>query len=427
LVAVPDNREQRKDALKKTLYTLLMLAFWSTALAAEEEKPAFGIAFSGFVKTDIFYDSRQTTSIREGHFLLFPKPVLLDPIGADINDQSNMNMLSLQTRVQGKVTAPDTFGAHTSGLIEAEFFGHSDADINGFRLRHAYLRLNWPRTEVLVGQYWHPMFITESFPDVVSFNTGAPFQPFNRSPQVRLTHHLGPTSIALTALSQRDFTSAGPSGINSGYLRNAAAPEVNLKVQYGVGDAAIGTETVVGAGLNHLRIRPRLVTDAGFRTTEKVGGLAGMVFFKRRLPAWTVKAEAVYGQNAHHLTMIGGYACRNVEPETLAVDYTTLNTFSVWSDIHSNRRTLQPGLFLGYSKNLGAEDNIGGACYARGFDIDSLYRISPRLVFNAGRFRFSTETEWTVAAYGNPDARGVVQDAKPIGNLRVLLATHLFF
>ena len=67
--------------------------------------------------------------------------------------------------------------------IEAEFFGTSDADLNGFRLRHGYLKLDWPHSELMVGQFWHPMFVTESFPDVVSFNTGAPFQPFNRSPR----------------------------------------------------------------------------------------------------------------------------------------------------------------------------------------------------------------------------------------------------
>ena len=101
-------------------------------------------------------------------------------------------MLSVQTRLVGKITGPDAFGAKTSGYIEAEFFGTSDADVNGFRLRHAYVKLNWTTTELLIGQFWHPMFITESFPEVVSFNTGAPFQPFNRSPQIRVTQTARP-------------------------------------------------------------------------------------------------------------------------------------------------------------------------------------------------------------------------------------------
>jgi len=27
----------------------------------------------------------------------------------------------------------------------------------------------------MIGQFWHPMFATDCYPDVVSFNTGAPF------------------------------------------------------------------------------------------------------------------------------------------------------------------------------------------------------------------------------------------------------------
>jgi len=179
------------------------------AAAQEKASSGFGIALSGFVKTDVIHDSRQTLSLREGHYLLYPKPALPDKDGRDVNGADSFHILSVQTRLQGKITGPDAFGAKTSGLIEAEFFGTSEADINGFRLRHAFLKLNWRKTELLVGQYWHPMFVVESFPDVVSFNTGAPFQPFNRSPQIRLTRTFGGWSLQAAALSQRDFVSAG--------------------------------------------------------------------------------------------------------------------------------------------------------------------------------------------------------------------------
>ena len=416
------------------LVALWVLAGWgATASAQDQEKdqdkpPEFGIDFSGFVKTDMFYDSRQTVSVREGHFLLFPQGVRPDPAGTDIHAASSFHMLSIQTRLMGRITAPDTLGAKTSGLVEAEFFGTSDSDVNGFRLRHALVRLNWPRTELLVGQFWHPMFITESFPEVVSFNTGAPFQPFNRSPQVRLTHRLHRFSVAVTALSQRDFTSPGPLGASSVYLRNAVSPELNGRVQYAAGDPAAGTETVAGAALNYLRIRPRLATEAGFKTSETVGGWATMAYFKQRRPGWTFKAEAAFGENLHHLTMLGGYVARRVlDPATREVDYTSLGTFAAWSDVHTNGRTWQPGVFVGYTRNLGAGENFVGPVHARGADIAHVYRVSPRIVFNTGRFRFAGETEWTSAAYGVPDSKGVVRNAENVGNLRVLLATYLFF
>jgi hypothetical protein len=399
------------------------------AAAQQGTKPAaFGISLSGYVKTDIFYDSRQTTSIREGHYLLYPKAPLLGPDGGDVNDRAQFHILSIQTRLDGKITGPDALGAKTSAYIEAEFFGASDADLNGFRLRHAYLKLNWPRTELMIGQFWHPMFVTESFPDVVSFNTGAPFQPFNRSPQVRLTRSFGRISLAATALAQRDFVSNGPDGASSVYLRNAALPELNLELQFASKNKARKTETVAGVSADLMKIAPRIVTAAGFETRESLTGLAAMGFFKLRRPRWTWKAEAVWGQNLHHLTMLGGYGVRGVvNGPRLDWAYTPIAAFSAWTEVMTNGKTWQTGLFGGYSKNLGAADPITGANYARGPNIDVLYRISPRLLYNVGKMRFAGEVEWTAAAYGAADAFGKVRDGRFVGNLRLLLAAYYFF
>ncbi|MCK7533463.1 MAG: hypothetical protein MZV63_21735 [Marinilabiliales bacterium] len=82
----------------------------------------------------------------------------------DLNANPSFHILNIQTRIRGDISGPDAFGAKTSGAIEAEFFGTSESDLNGFRLRHAYVQMEWPKVTLLTGQYWHPMFITESFP-----------------------------------------------------------------------------------------------------------------------------------------------------------------------------------------------------------------------------------------------------------------------
>lgn len=398
------------------------------AAAEEAKKPAFGFTLSGFVKTDIFYDSRQTTSIREGHYLLFPKGPALGPDGADANARGAFNILSIQTRLAGTITGPDALGARTSAYLEAEFFGTSDADLNGFRLRHGYLKLAWTRSELLIGQFWHPMFVTESFPDVVSFNTGAPFQPFNRSPQVRFTRSFGALSLTATALAQRDFTSNGPDGAGSVYLRNAALPELNLKLQYGRKNAARKTETVAGIGADVMRLAPRIVTALGYATDESLTGLAAMAFVKRKWPLWSWKAEAVWGQDLHHLTMLGGYAVRDVvDAERGEWSYTPISTLTFWTEVQTTGAPWQTGLFAGYAKNLGSPHEITGASYARGFNIDELYRLSPRLVYNVGKMRFAGEAELTAASYGTPDPFGKVREARFVRNLRLLLAAYYFF
>ena len=421
----------KKTTLVATALGLALFAAMTAPPAAaqsEKSQPAFGISISGFVKTDIFYDSRQTVSIREGHYLLFPKGPLLDPEGGDLNGRANFNILSVQTRLVGKITGPDALGAKTSACIEAEFFGTSDADVNGFRLRHGYLKLNWAKSELMVGQFWHPMFITESFPDVVSFDTGAPFQPFNRSPQVRYTRMFGKVSLVATALAQRDFASNGPDGTSSVYLRNAALPEFNLKLQVASKNDSRKTETVAGVGADVMKLAPRIVTAAGYGTDESVTGLAAMAFFKQKWPKWTWKAEAVWGQNLHHLTMLGGYAVRGVVDEVrLDWNYTPIDTLSCWTEVQTNGTPWQTGLFAGYSKNLGSRHTISGANYARGFNIDELYRLSPRLVYNIGKMRFAGEAELTAASYGTPDVFGKVRDARFVRNLRLLFAAYYFF
>ncbi|MCX6561418.1 MAG: hypothetical protein NTZ26_12995 [Candidatus Aminicenantes bacterium] len=405
----------------------LVAALASGAFAQTESKPAFGISFSGFIKTDLLYDSRQTVSLREGHYLLYPKAEALDKDGRDLNAASSFHMLSIQTRLQGKIAGPDAFGAKTSGLIEAEFFGTSDADINGFRLRHAFVKLSWKTTELMVGQYWHPLFVTESYPDVVSFNTGAPFQPFNRSPQIRLTQTLGHWSLQATALAQRDFVSFGPEGASSAYARNAVQPEFNLRLQYAWSCPA-GCELLLGAAGDYLALRPRLVSGTGYAARDKVSDWAGMAYFKVRTKPATLKVEAFYGGNPYHLTMLGGYAVHDVT-DTIRdlVDFTSFDVVSVWSDFSTNGTAFQAGMFVGWSKNLGAGESIGGAKYGRGLDIDALYRVAPRVLINSGKLRLAGEVEYTAAAYGTPGTTGKVGNADWVGNLRLLGAVYYFF
>lgn len=416
--------------MSRRIASLVLIFFAARAglLGAEETRPAFGIAFSGFIKTDVIWDSRQATSLREGHFLLFPKPPRLDPTGEDINAGPVLNILSIQTRLVGRVTGPDAFGARTSGLIEGEFFGTADGDTNGFRLRHATITLDWKRTELMIGQFWHPLFATDCFPDVVSFNTGAPFQPFARAPQVRLTRRFGGLSLIATALSQRDFTSNGPEGATSAYLRNAGFPELNLKAQWAVKDSAAGREALAGLGVDYMRIAPRLATDSGYKADESLGSAAVMAYGKLRTRSWTLKAEAVLGQNLHHLTMLGGYGVEGVsDPVARTQAYLPLETLSAWAEAHTNGPRWQAGLFGGYTRNLGARRALPGPLYGRGTDIRDLLRIAPRIVRNAGKLRLAAEAEWTSAAFGTPDDRGRVRSTARTGNVRLLLAAYYFF
>ncbi|MBC7363426.1 MAG: hypothetical protein H5U07_02640 [Candidatus Aminicenantes bacterium] len=399
---------------------LLVAAYSLPAQSKENEK--ISLNFSGFIKTDILYDTRQTVSIREGHFLLYPKDQLLDPDGRDLNAKDTFHILSIQTRLALKITGPKALGARPTGYIEGEFFGHSDPDINGFRLRHAYLKLNWQKTELMLGQFWHPMFITESFPGVVSFNTGAPFEPFSRAPQIRFTWTEKNVSLSLAALAQRDFASTGPDGVSTVYFRNAALPELNFKASY------TGKSFLAGGGVDLLKIVPRLVTSTGYQANESVISAACFVFGRLKTSILTIKAQATYGGNLHHLTMIGGYGVSEIgDLPALRWQYAPINTGSAWVELQTNGSRWQAGLFAGYSKNYGARKEIIGPVWSRGDFIDHLFRLAPRLIFNAGKVRLAQEIELTSAAYGPRDLRARVSPERTVTNLRLLLAAYYFF
>jgi len=410
-----------KKLLLAFIFIIPILSF------GQQEEKKFGIAFNGFVKSDIYWNSRQTVSLRDGQFYLYPANELLDKDGNDINARANFNFISIQTRLRGDITGPDALGAKTSAAIEGEFFGHSDADINGFRLRHAYLKLNWTSTELLVGQFWHPMFITGNYPDVVNFNTGVPFLPFSRNPQIRVTQSFGGVKIYLTALSQVDFKSTGPDGASTKYLRNTAIPALNLNLEYQVKKE--GLNMLVGLAGGYKTLLPRMVTDSTYKTNEKISSLCGQVYFKVVVPKFSVGFAANYTQDAYDLTMIGGYGVSAIT-DTIKnfQEYTPISTFSVWADLHTNGKRLQAGLFLGYSKNLGAaEDIYMYKFFSRGSDIAYLYRISPRLIYNVGKFRIAPELDYTVAGYGRPMPDGIPTNVKAIGNFRFLLGVYFFF
>lgn len=404
---------------------LISIFLFSVNLIAQKnsgvkEEESFGIKVKGFVKTDLMFDSRQNVTIREGHFLLYPQAEMKDPNNKDINEKTNLNMLSVQSRVTGTITGPRALGAKTSGVLEGAFFGHSDGDINGFRLRHAFLKLDWENSSLLIGQYWNPMFITEVFPGVVSFNTGVPFQPFSRNPQVKFTQRINNVDISFTAASQRDFASTGPQGGSSVYLRNSSIPILDINIKYSNNGFVLGT----GAGFKYLT--PRIVTDKGFATDEKISSFSTIGFIKATFGDFTVKAEGVYGENMTDLTMLGGYAVSSRDTTNGFETYTAIKTLSAWTDL-SYGKELQFGLFAGYTKNLGANDVIAGSVYSRGANIEKVLRVSPRVIFRTGNTQFAGEVEMTSAYYGTADSKGKVQNSKAVTNIRFVIAAYLFF
>lgn len=425
--------------MNKRSLLLSLLIVLSLHVFSQETKPNFGITFTGFIRSDFFYDTRQVVTIREGNFLLYPDKVIKDQNGHDLNAKPSMNFLAICTRVRANMTAPDALGAKISGAIEGEFFGHTEGDINGLRLRHAYFKMNWPKTELLMGQYWHPMFIPDAAIIPISFNTCAPFQPITRYPQIRLTHDFSHFRLMGMAYTQRDHTSYGPnytdpndptkSNASGIYMKNAAVPDLHLQLQY----RPAGNHFIAGTGIDYKTLMPELYTTGQggkkYQSNTTLSSWSYFAFAKAVLKSLTIRAAAYMAENAADMVFIGGYACSNItDTITNAHAWTNISTSSAWIDFSNNDPTYKLGLFLGYTKNLGAKEDINtNLYYSRGKDIDHVYRVSPRFTYLKNKLELCFELEYTMAAYGTTDIRGRVKDTYEVSNLRPIIVTALNF
>jgi hypothetical protein len=289
-----------------------------------------------------------------------------------------------------------------------------------FRLRHAYIQLNWSKTELLLGQYWHPMFVTGCFPSVFSFGAGVPFNALNRAPQIRFT--VSPSSsidLMGALLIHGDYKSSGPADAQ----RNSGIPDLQFQLR------VKNDKFFAGFTAGYKFLTPRLLTADSIKTSETVGSFNTQLFAKLVTRPITIKLEGVYGQNLTHFTMIGGYGAS--QDPTLVDDYgyTNLNTMSVWSEIHTNGQKVVFGIFGGYSANLGSYDQYYSLKYARNEDIAYIFRVSPRAEFKSGKVNFVLEYMVTGAAYATeytPKHRPT-DWKKPTINNRIIIGARYNF
>lgn len=404
------------------LSVLLILTAYSAV--AQETKPASDkptLTWSGFVKAEGMFDTRQVVEAREGYLLLYPKKPSLDKNGKDINAHGSFNQYAMIARLTAKITGPDVLGAKASALIEGDFTGASNTENNSFRLRHAYLKLKWNHVSVIAGQYWHPINIPEMIPNVLSLNTGAPFHPFSRQPQIRLDVSKGKLNTVLAIVSQRDYVSTGPAGASSIYLRNSMIPNIHGQVQY------VSDKFFAGAGMDYKRLVPRLVTDSMYSTKAGVNCLSYTAFIMAKTKPLVLKMQWIYGQGLNEHLIMGGYGVSSNNLMSNQQEYTPLNYMSAWIALQTTGKIWQGSLFAGYTKGFGAKDVIVGPVYARDADIAYVYRVAPMISYTNGKLVLCSELEFTTAAYGKTNSQYEVTDAKPVTNARISFSAGYFF
>ncbi len=406
---------------KPVLISMAILLSFTLFAQDTSDKPR--IKVGGFVNYNMFYDTRENVAAVDGLFLFYPKNKVMEN-GVDIYANPSLTMLSLASRLRVTVDGPRILNAELSGKIEADFTLVSGATT--VRFRHAYLRLKWSKAALLVGQTWHPLFVEDCFPTTLGIATGAPFQPFSRTPQIRFTYSQNHFHFMAALLSEMDYTSFGPSGKTPQYMRNALMPEFAAGVEYKQGSFLMG---IVGE-VKSLKPRTHTTgTEGVFKASEQITTYAAKFFAAYKKNYWEAKASGMYGQNMYNVLMNGGYGVATYDSLTGKETYTPLSGFYSWVNVFYGNQ-FKAGLFAGYYKNLGSPEPLynQNLIWARGADIDALIRIMPTFLYTINNMRLGLEFEWNQADYGAIQlSDGRVRDTHGVDATRVMFDVTYYF
>ena len=401
--------------MKKQIMALLALAVAQVGLAQEETSATL----YGYAKGEFAFDSRQVIAAREGNYIDLASPNVTG------NNVANFNGWGVESRLGVKVAGPEFFGMKSEALIEAHFFGSSDASINTLALRHAYVKLSSDKVEWLVGQYWHPMFVTNVSPGTYNFNAGSPFQPFNRSPQIRFSTK-GNARFTLAAITERDFASVVYGGGNAA---KSGLPAFHAQLQFGSDEKFVG-----GFGAN---VKFTRNTGADHKTAhgKTLAAFNFLAYAKAQFTenfAWKIYGN--FGQNPSELLQLGSVAYS--ELDLLKDNLKNSTTLSLWTEFAGKfSDSFEWGVFGGYSQDFGFNENNFDTNYKTASKYvgtatsnlipGSTWRVSPRMGWKSGNTKLGLEFDYTSTTYGNFDNKGKIEKLAKNAtgdNLRVSLS-----
>lgn len=386
--------------------------------AAAQQKSDFKFKLYGRVRADLFYNTRANEETVDGLFYMYPKDHSYDADGNDLNGDAQGSLYSLYTRLGLDIAGPELMGAKTSAKIEGDFRG-SGTSYGVIRLRQAYVNLDWGHSALLVGQTWHPL-TGDVTPSVLNLSTGAPFQPFNRSPLIRYRYTSnGGVQLTLAAVWQSQYNSVGPNGKSSSYLKNSCIPELYAAIDYK------RNGFTAGVGVDFLSLMPRKTSEADgkvYKVNERVNSVSAEAHIKYSAPMYQISAKTALAGNLTQCSMLGGYATTKIDARTGKLDYTPFRHSTTWINFTYGKKW-QPGIYVGYMKNLGTGKEIVGSTYGTGLDVDQIVNVSAQLSYNLPHWKLGLEFTPCTAWYGQINKKnGKVVDTHSVTNYRFLLA-----
>lgn len=412
--------------------------------AAAPPPPEQKVTVYGWVRNDIYGNTRKNADLRDGVLNVYPldhsSPT--DQKVSDANAVGQLGFSAIVTRLGVKFGGIKAFNADVSGILETDFFGVTTGTENLLRLRHAYANLDWTvgssKLSLLLGQYWNPNFVAKCYPGTANFSTGIPFNPFGFVPQARVTLTTKSGFSAMFMAFGYDlagFSPAGTFSVGTGVDAFKYAQMPALAVQVGFENknilALLGVETI---GLS-----PQ-IRDGSTNISQTFVAANFMALVKLTTKPLTVKLYGNYGDLFTQYVGLGGFVGYKDKDSTFK--YSAAKQLNLWGDIILTiGKTVQPALFIGYMDNLGLSDAVDltkiktGSLAAYGRAItpqpttttpapaptrmyDNFVRIAPRVDFYSGKMKLSLEYEFSTMRWVTSDYDAASREFKLVANAK---------
>ena len=420
------------------------------AAAPVREELKNNFKFYGFIRNFFAFDTRESVASLGDLFYYLPKDVAMNEDGSqDLNAQTSFRFLALTSRlgvdVSGYKVGRTSFGAKVETDFYAGLTGSSGTA--QLRLRQAYMTVGWDNLKMArdgkaavtlkLGQAWHPMAADQ--PHVLALETGTPFNPFSRTPQVLMDASLGRHFIiSAGALWQMQYQSAGPAGSSADYIKYGCTPEGYFGLTF-----RTSTGFLARAGVSVLSIKPRrtgtgLYYDSGnvlsertVKVSDRITTASPYLYLQYSKGSFEVRAKTVFSQAGEHMNLMSGYGISMMSPDIAEAassgvtsdghyEYVPLRASSTWASVSYGRK-FQVMLMGGYIKNLGTNnplygnsasfiDNTGSGqvntenvYFSKNgsSNFNEMWRLVPTVAYNIGKFTLALEWNITSARYGD--------------------------
>ena len=407
--------------MNKTLISILACALLGSGIASAQEETPSKIKLYGFIRNYMVFDSHEVNAGTQDLYFYMPKNSnIVD--GVDKNAVPSFRMMALTTRLGLNINGYRIGDTKVDGTIEADFYC-MNGSVATVRMRQAYVGITRDNLLVNVGQTWHPMAV--DMPHITNLETGAPFNPFNRSPQIMAHLTTGKFTWTGGIIYPMQFLPVGPdddgkTAKSAAFNKYGMIPEVYLGVAFKSGGFLGKT------GVDFFSIMPRwkapLIVEASIKDGERVleydpsvteqittrlFAVSPFLYLQYTSGKFQVKAKTILAQAGEHMNLLSGYG-PTFDWNSMRITYTPMQDWASFISFQYGKKFQVLGM-AGYMQRLGTTRKLLGydssnatiwLNTAADWRIQKAFRVTPTIAYNLGKLTFSLEYNCTAGWFG---------------------------